>query len=34
MMVELLAAGIAWTIFLVALIAIYAIDKVIRYVGR
>jgi hypothetical protein len=34
MMIELLAAGIAWTIFLTALIAIYAIDKVIRYTSR
>ena len=34
MMIELLAAGIAWGVFLVALIAIYAIDKVIRYTGR
>jgi hypothetical protein len=33
-MIELLAAGIAWGVFLVALISIYAIDKVIRYVSR
>ena len=34
MMIELLAAGIAWGVFLVALIAIYTIDKIIRYTSR
>jgi hypothetical protein len=34
MMTELLAAGIAWGVFLIALISIYCVDKIARYVGR